>query len=45
MAKALGPCALKLYRGSDILKLVSREPVTVIADSWTTVQEHLVNVT
>ena len=45
LAKSLGPCAIKLYEGRDILKLVSREPVSPIAESWTEIQEHLVNVT
>jgi hypothetical protein len=44
-AKALDPLAIKLYEGRDILKLVSREPCTPVAESWTKVQEHLVNVT
>jgi hypothetical protein len=43
--KALGPCAIKLYRGSDILKLVGREPCTPVAESWSKVQETFVNVT
>jgi hypothetical protein len=37
--KALGPCAIKLYAGSDILKLVGREPCTPVAESWSKVQE------
>jgi len=45
LAKALVPLSLKLYEGRDILKLVSREPVSPIAESWTEIQEHLVNVT
>jgi Holliday junction resolvase len=45
LAKALDPLAIKLYEGRDILKLVSREPCTPVAESWTKVQEHLVNVT
>jgi hypothetical protein len=44
-AKALDPLAIKLYEGRDILKLVSREPCTPVAESWTKVQEYLVNVT
>jgi hypothetical protein len=45
LKKALGPCAIKLYRGSDIMKLVGREPCAPIADSWAKVQETFVNVT
>ena len=45
LQKSLGPLAIKLYAGSDVLKLVNREPVSPIAESWTMIQEHLVNVT
>jgi len=45
LTKALGPCAIKLYRGSDIMKLVDREPCAPIADSWAKIQETFVNVT
>jgi len=45
LKKALGPCAIKLYRGSDIMKLVGREACTPIAESWAMVQETFVNVT
>jgi hypothetical protein len=45
LAKALDPLAIKLYEGRYILKLVSREPCTPVAESWTKVQEYLVNVT
>ena len=45
LAKALDPLAIKLYEGRDILKLVSREPCTPVAESWTKVKEYLVNVT
>jgi len=45
LAKALVPSHPKLYEGRDILKLVNREPVSPIAESWTEIQEHLVNVT
>jgi hypothetical protein len=45
LAKALVPLSIKLYEGRDILKLVNREPVSPIAESWTKIQEHLVNVT
>jgi hypothetical protein len=43
--KALGPCSVKLYEGSKILELHERVPCTAIAEGWTKVQEHLVNVT
>ena len=45
LQKALGPCAIKLYEGSDILRLVNHEPCAPVAESWTRIQEHLVNVT
>ena len=45
LAKPLGPCSPKLFAGRDILKLVNREPVSPIAESWTKIQEALVNVT
>jgi hypothetical protein len=45
LQKCLGPCAIKLYRGSDIMKLVDREPCAPLADSWIKVQETFVNVT
>ena len=45
LKKALGPLSIKLYRGSDILKLVNREPCTPIAESWSKIQETFVNVT
>jgi len=45
MQKPLGPCAVKLYEGRDIMKLVQLEPCAPVAEGWTTVQEHLVNVT
>ena len=45
LKKALGPCAIKLYAGSDIMKLVDREPCTPIAESWSKIQETFVNVT
>jgi hypothetical protein len=45
LQKALGPCSIKLYEGSDILKLKAREPCSPVAESWPKVQEHLVNVT
>ena len=45
LQKALGPLSIKLYTGSDILKLHEREPCAPIAESWNRVQEYLVNVT
>jgi hypothetical protein len=45
LKKALGPLSIKLYRGSDIMKLVNREPCTPVAESWAKVQETFVNVT
>ena len=45
LKKVLDPLAVKLYAGKDILRLVNREPVVAIADSWSTVQEAFVNVT
>jgi hypothetical protein len=45
LKKALGPLSIKLYRGSDILKLVGREPCAPVAESWAMVQETFVNVT
>ena len=44
LAKALGPLAIKLYAGKDIMRLVNREPVSPIAESWTAIQEIFVNV-
>ena len=47
LLKPLGPCAVKLYEGRQIQELVSlgHEPVAAVAESWSAVQEHLVNVT
>jgi len=45
LQKSLGPCSVKLYEGSKILELHERVPCTAIAEGWTKVQEHLVNVT
>lgn len=45
LKKALGPLSIKLYTGSDILKLVNREACTPVAESWAKVQEVFVNVT
>jgi len=41
LQKALGPCSIKLYEGSDILKLKAREPCSPVAESWPKVQEFL----
>ena len=45
LKKALGPLSIKLYEGSQIMQLKTREPCSCIAEGWTKVQEHLVNVT
>lgn len=45
LKKALGPLSIKLYEGSQIMQLKTREPCACIAEGWTKVQEHLVNVT
>jgi hypothetical protein len=45
LKKSLGPCSIKLYEGFQIMQLVNREPCACIAEGWTKVQEHLVNVT
>ena len=45
LQKSLGPCSVKLYEGSKILELHKRVPCSCIAEGWTKVQEHLVNVT
>jgi hypothetical protein len=45
LQKALGPLSIKLYEGSQIMQLKTREPCACIAEGWTKVQEHLVNVT
>ena len=45
LQKCLGPCAIKLYEGSNIMKLHKHEPCSPVAESWPMVQEHLVNVT
>jgi len=45
LAKALDPLSIKLYEGKEILRITEREPVTPVAESWTKVQEYLVNVT
>ena len=45
LKKALGPLSIKLYEGSKILELHERVPCMHVAEGWTKVQEHLVNVT
>jgi len=45
MQKSLDPLCVKLYEGRDILKIINREPCSPIAESWTEIQEYLVNVT
>ena len=45
LQKSLGPCTVKLYEGSKILELHERVPCMHVAEGWTLVQEHLVNVT
>jgi len=45
LQKSLGPLSIKLYEGSQIMQLKTREPCSCIAEGWTKVQEHLVNVT
>jgi hypothetical protein len=45
LQKTLGPLSIKLYEGSKIMQLANREPCACIAEGWTKVQEHLVNVT
>jgi len=45
LQKSLGPCSVKLYEGSKILELHERVPCMHVAEGWTKVQEHLVNVT
>ena len=45
LAKALGPCSPKLYEGKDILKIIERDACAPVAESWSAVQEFLVNVT
>jgi hypothetical protein len=47
MAKPLGPLAPKLYEGRQIQDLLTlgHVPVAAVAEGWTKVQEHLVNVT
>ncbi len=41
LQKSLDPFAIKLYEGKEILRLVSREPVSPIAESWTEIQKIL----
>lgn len=45
LVKALGPLSIKLYEGSKIMQLYNHEPCAFVAEGWTKVQEHLVNVT
>ncbi len=45
LKKSLGPCSVKLYEGSKILELHEHVPCMHVAEGWTKVQEHLVNVT
>ena len=45
LQKALGPCAIKLYEGSQIMELYEHVACTAVAVGWTKIQEHLVNVT
>jgi hypothetical protein len=42
LQKSLDPLSIKLYAGKDVQVLDACSPV---AEGWTTVQEHLVNVT
>jgi hypothetical protein len=41
LKKALGPCTVKLYEGSDIMKLKAHEPCSCVAESWPKIQEFL----
>jgi Holliday junction resolvase len=41
LKKALGPLSIKLYEGSDILKLKAHEPCSPVAESWPKIQEFL----
>ena len=45
LQKTLGPLSIKLYEGSKIMQLADHVPCTPVAEGWTKVQEHLVNVT
>lgn len=45
LAKALGPCSPKLYEGKEILRIVEREEVLPVRESWPEIQKFLVNVT
>ena len=47
LTKPLGPLAPKLYEGRQIQDLLTlgHVPVAAVAEGWTKVQEHLVNVT
>jgi len=41
LQKSLGPCAVKLYEGKDILRLKNREPCAPVAETWPEIQEYL----
>ena len=41
LKKALGPCSVKLYEGSQIMQLKTRVPCACIAESWPKIQEFL----
>ena len=45
LQKTLGPLSIKLFAGKDVLRLKNREPCAPVAESWTKIQEYLVNVT
>jgi hypothetical protein len=41
LKKSLGPCTVKLYEGSKIMQLKTREPCSCVAESWPKIQEFL----
>ena len=41
LKKALGPLSIKLYEGSQIMQLKTREPCACIAEGWIKIQEFL----
>jgi hypothetical protein len=41
LKKALGPLSIKLYEGSQIMQLKTREPCSCVAESWPKIQEFL----
>ena len=45
LQKTLGPLSIELFAGKDVLRLKNREPCAPVAESWTKIQEYLVNVT